>query len=219
MSPTDGPPSVVEVYADVVCPFTHVGLHRLVEHRHELGLATPVLRLHAWPLELVNGEPVAASLVAEEIRALREQVAPDLFTGFDQARFPSTSLPALALAARAYRVDDAVGERTSIALRDALFERGLDISNPEVLASIGESNDLDAVTPEDIESVSADLVRGRARGVVGSPHFFVGEGGFFCPTLDISQDDAGRFRISQDEAAFRAFTRQCFGEAAGSPSP
>ena len=57
--------------------------------------STVVLRVRAWPLELVNGEPLAADLVAEEVRELREQVAPDLFAGFDPTRFPATSLPAM----------------------------------------------------------------------------------------------------------------------------
>ena len=59
---------------------------------------THVVRVKAWPLELVNGEPLAAALVAEEGPTLRAQVAPDLFEGFDRSRFPTTSLPAMALA-------------------------------------------------------------------------------------------------------------------------
>ena len=55
---------MIEVFADVVCPFTHVGLRRLVDRRDELG-ASAVLRVRAWPLELINGEPLAADLVAE----------------------------------------------------------------------------------------------------------------------------------------------------------
>lgn len=217
--PAPGPARVVDVYADVVCPFTHVGLHRLAERRAELGLTAPVLRVHAWPLELVNGEPVAAAMVAEEIRALREQVAPDLFRGFDETQFPPTSIPALALAARAYRDGDEVGERCSMALRDALFEAGLDLSDHEVLASIAGSVGIDASTPQDVEAVAADHARGQALGVVGSPHFFVGDGDFFCPALDISHDDDGRLRVVRDAASFGAFAERCFGGSAGTVTP
>lgn len=83
---------MIEVFADVVCPFTHVGLRRLVERRHELG-SSAVLRVRAWPLELVNGEPLAADVVAEEVRELREQVAPtcsqvSIRRGFRRPRSP-----------------------------------------------------------------------------------------------------------------------------------
>ena len=43
----------------------------------------------------------------------------------------------------------------------------------------------------------ADWDEGRARGVIGSPHFFTGDGeSRFCPVLDISRDDVGNFVIA-----------------------
>jgi predicted DsbA family dithiol-disulfide isomerase len=215
MSATGEPPPFVEVYADVLCPFTHVGIRRLVVHRTELALETPVLRVHAWPLELVNGEPVAAAMVAEEVEVIRERVAPDLFRGFDKSRFPSTSLPALALAARAYREGDDEGERCSLALREGLFERGLDISDAAVLATIADSVGIDAASPADVAAVTTDLEEGRTRGVVGSPHFFVDADGFFCPSLDIRRDENDTLHVEFDPSAFAAFTDRCFGEVNG----
>ena len=215
MSSTGEAPPVVEVYADVLCPFTHVGLRRLVARRTELGVTRPVLRVHAWPLEVVNGEPLAAAMVAEEVEVIRERVAPDLFRGFDEARFPSTSLPALALAARAYREGDDEGERCSLALRDALFERRLDVSDATVLATIADAVGISGATPQDAAAVSTDLERGRARGVVGSPHFFVGVDGFFCPSLDIQRDQDDNLQVAFDPTGFAAFTGRCFGELNG----
>ena len=57
----------IEVFADVVCPFTHVGLRRLRGARPE-GNGTKFL-VRAWPLEWVNGTPLAAELVGREIDA------------------------------------------------------------------------------------------------------------------------------------------------------
>src|SRR3546814_2266133 len=68
-------------------------------------------------------------MAAEHVADLRAQCAPDAFAGFDPERFPSTTLPALALAAAAYRYTGPVGERVSLALRDALWEQGRDISD------------------------------------------------------------------------------------------
>jgi 2-hydroxychromene-2-carboxylate isomerase len=66
-------------------------------------------------------------------------VAPDLFAGLDADHFPTSTLEALALVARAYRTDPRLGERMSFAVRDALFEQGADISDHVVLAGIAES--------------------------------------------------------------------------------
>ena len=51
--------SHIEVFADVSCPFTHVGLRRLVEHRRQLERDDLRIVVKAWPLELVNGSPLA----------------------------------------------------------------------------------------------------------------------------------------------------------------
>ena len=64
----------IEVFADVVCPFTHVGLRRLREERPE-GNATRFL-VRAWPLEWVNGTPLAAELVGREIDVSRDGCHP-----------------------------------------------------------------------------------------------------------------------------------------------
>lgn len=193
---------IVDVWADVACPFTHVGLVRLTARRDAAGADTQ-FRAHAWPLEWVNGTPLDPQFVAEEIAALRAQVAPDLFTGFDPAAFPSTSVPALALTAAAYARGTDVGERTALAVRDALFERGLDVSEPEVLATLADDLGLGDLAA-DADAVRAEFDAGRARGVVGSPYFVVRGEGFFCPSLDISHGDDG-FVVAFDVAAFEEF--------------
>jgi predicted DsbA family dithiol-disulfide isomerase len=198
---------MIEVYADVCCPFTHVGLRRLVERREQLGRRGEV-RVRAWPLELVNGEPVAAATVAEEVEALRAQVAPDLFTGFDADRFPSTTLPALALAAAGYRRAPEVGERVSLALRDALFEEGRDVADAGVLGDIGRAHGV-AAEPVDDAAVLAEWKEGRRRGVLGSPHLFTAGHDAFCPTLDIRRVD-GELQIEADPSALERFVDLAF---------
>ena len=200
---------VLEVFADVWCPFTHVGLRRLMEARVRLGRDDVVVRVRAWPLELVNGEPLSADLVAEEIRALREAVAPDLFTGFNPGRFPSTSLPALALAAFAYRRDDRAGEQVSLALRTALFEEGRDIADLAELKAIAQSVDMEYPNADAEEVIRDDWQEGRRRGVLGSPHFFADGHGFFCPSLTINRVD-DHLQITTDPEAFATFVAAAF---------
>jgi hypothetical protein len=221
MSPTtaDGRPAparsgtitrTVEVFADVTCPFTHVGLHRFVDRRRALGRDDVQLWVRAWPLELVNDSPLDPCAVAPKVAALRAQVAPDLFTGFDPAAFPATTIPALVLAGRAYQRDLATGEHVSLLLRDALFEHGRDVSDPLVLHDIARRAGVAPPDPSEHHGVLADWREGVDRHVVGSPHFFLGDDDWFCPTLRISRVD-DQIRIERDVDAFERFMDACFG--------
>jgi predicted DsbA family dithiol-disulfide isomerase len=204
--------AVIEVFADLCCPFTHVGLLRMVEERAAQGRDDVVLRVRAWPLEVVNGTPLDPAFIAEEVDEIRVQVAPELFAGFSASVMPPTSIPGMVLAHHAYRLDPRVGEAVSLDLRSLLFERGVDVSRPDVLVDVARRHGL-AVTADDLADdgpVLADLAEGRIRGVIGSPHFFTVDGGFFCPALDISRDDRGHLRILADPEGFAEFTRSCF---------
>lgn len=206
---------MVEVFADVVCPFAHVGLRRIVAERSRRGRDDERIVARAWPLELVNGEPVSRELIAEEVEELRRQVAPDLFVGFNPETFPSTAVPALGLAGRAYRVDVRTGEEVSLALRTALFEEGRDISDPALLSDIAArhqvptTHDHDDDQTEDEQAVRAEWDEGRSRGVIGSPHFFAGGRDFFCPSLNITHED-GHLHVRFDETGLRDFLQACF---------
>jgi 2-hydroxychromene-2-carboxylate isomerase len=200
---------VIEVFADVTCPFTHVGLRRFVAARNAAGRADVKLWVRAWPLEIVNGAPLDAQFISEEVDDIRAQVAPSLFTGFSEGAFPATSLPALALADHAYSKSLSEGETVSLDLRDALFERGRDIADPCVLRQLAAEHDLG---PFDLDPapVLADHAEGVRRGVIGSPHFFTPSGGFFCPALNVSRDARGHLHVSPDPVGFDEFVASCF---------
>ena len=200
---------VIEVFADVCCPFTHVGLRRLVEERSRLRRYEVVVRARAWPLELVNGEPLNAHDVAEEVEALQGAVAPDLFASFDPTRFPTTSLPAFALAACAYTGGEHVGEDVSLALRTALFEEGRDVADPDELTAIARTAGMELSYGQNEHAPYDDWQDGRLRGVLGSPHFFVDDSGFFCPALTIRRVD-DNLRVTPDVEAFSAFLKAVF---------
>lgn len=200
----------IDVYADVCCPFAHAGLRAVVRRRNALGRGDVVVRVKAWPLELVNGQPLDPTITAEHADDLRMQVASDLFARFDPDHFPKTSLPALALAAAAYRRDDATGEAISFALRDALFEEGRDISDPDVLARVANAHGIGRPVPEDEKAVQLEWHEGESRGVKGSPHFFCGGIEAFCPSLDISKGDDGELQIRRNMEALDAFLAECF---------
>jgi predicted DsbA family dithiol-disulfide isomerase len=204
---------VVEVFADVACPFTHVGVDRFIKYRQQWNKTEPILRFRAWPLEIVNSVPLAGLSLAPKIKALRCGVAPDLFAGFHETRFPSTSLPAMAAEAAAYRQGLEVGERFSVAVRRALFEDGLDISDEDVLRILRHSQGVPRPSETDRCSVESDFAEGERRGVTGSPHFFTAAGDFFCPSLDIERDH-DRFEVTFDPDGFNRFVAAVFASDA-----
>lgn len=201
-------PPILEVFADITCPFAHVALRRFVEAREARGAQDRRLRVSSWPLELVNGEPLRGAALPPKIDALRRSVAPDLFVGFDADRFPDTSLPALAMVAAAYDRDVDAGEQLSLAVRDALFEDGADITDPEVLAALARRCGLPQLEAND-QRVVEDWRRGEALGVVGSPHFFASGRDFFCPALKISHVD-GDLSVGFDADGMDRFLEAAF---------
>lgn len=202
-------PLTIVIFADVVCPFAYVGITRLLHERDRRGVDV-VARVRSWPLEVVNGVPVDPAHIAAEIDDIRAQVAPDLFSGFRVDAMPASSLPALALARAAYETGgDRIGEAVSMALRRALFEEGRDIADPDVLAGIAADHGVGV--PADTDGVLADHREGRERGVVGSPHMFVGDYSAFCPVLDISKRDDGHFRVALDQAAYDDLIARALG--------
>ena len=201
----------LEVFADICCPFTHVGLRRVVAARAERH-ADLRLRVRAWPLEIVNGRPLDPDHVALEADDLRAQVAPEMFAGFDVRAFPSTSIPAFGLASAAYERGIETGESVSLALRTALFEEGRDVSDPSVLGALAATFGLEVPSVEQAEiAVRADWADGQSKGVIGSPHFFLSDGGdAFCPVLHITRRPDGHFDIQTDDVALREFFGSVF---------
>ena len=187
----------IEVYADITCPFTHVGLKRVVQHVRRMSAPAEVI-VRAWPLEWVNGTPLAVDAVLVKAQALTEQLGVDDFAGLRADAWPITTIPALNLAASAYERDAATGLAVSLELRAGLFERGDDIGDPDVLARVAAAHRLPASVDAASEAVLADYEGGRERGVRGSPHFFVASDDFFCPALDLGHDSDGHLTARFD---------------------
>jgi predicted DsbA family dithiol-disulfide isomerase len=213
------PPVVIEVFADIWCPFTHVGLHMIDDLRQRSGRSDIVIYVRAWPLELVNLRPMDPVSTRSNASELRAQVAPELFGAYQStitpaegapAWFPSSTLEALALAARAYRRDLATGEAVSFALRRALFEEARDISTPQVLSEIATAHGLELPDEEDRAAVRADWEMGQSRQVIGSPHFFKGNDSKFCVALQISKDPVTGLSVQRNSAALEAFFTEFF---------
>ena len=142
-----------------------------------------------------------------------------MFRHFDKARFPSSTLDALALVNRAYRSNPHVGELVSFALRDALFEKGEDISDSSTLEQIADSLGVPQPDESDPTGVLADWHEGERRGVLGSPHFFCGDANAFCPSLKISRDPVNGMSIIRDSSCLADFLAEMFSPDAGRDRP
>ncbi len=211
--------SIIEVFADIWCPFTHVGLRFIDEQRQRSGRTDIAIHVRAWPLEMVNQRPMDPVSTRANATELRAQVAPDLFDAYFHEStppedappwFPSSTVEALALTAKAYRRDVMLGEKVSFALRTALFEEALNISSPEVLAHIATTHGLDLPDDADRAAVISDWEEGQRREVIGSPHFFRGGESKFCVALQISRDPDTGLHVERNTAAIQGFFSEFF---------
>jgi DSBA-like thioredoxin domain len=204
---------VIEVFADIWCPFTHVGLKTVADELRTSVRPDVRIWVRAWPLEWVNGRAMDPMAALKHTQELREQISPELFSRFDASSFPRSTIPALATAVRAYRHGLEVGESLSLEVRNSLFERGEDVGDPDVLRRVRAGFGLADPDPDDYATVAAEWKEGCDRGVLGSPHFFCGGSSVFCPSLDISRAGAGEGKVIQRNVdRLGAFLRECLTE-------
>lgn len=196
--------NVIEVFADITCPFTHIGLTLVTARRANLDTETDVL-VRAWPLEWVNGVALDANTTGKKIEALRDQLRTELFAGFRSDHWPDTTIAALNLVATAYHRNPSTGLDASLMVRRALFEEGRDISDPNVLMSLAVALDLPPPPTPPMATVVADYREGQRRGITGSPHFWIDQHDFFCPSLEVGHDDSGAITASFDAKGLTNF--------------
>jgi hypothetical protein len=199
---------VITVYADLWCPFAYVGLKRAMA-TNEVMDGSVQLALRSWPLELINGAPLPQEKTHANATALRQSVAPELFAGIDHWVYPSSTLAALAVAAKANSTDLQLGTAVSMHLRHLLFEDGLDLSRETALNQVAEEFGI-VRAPQDQLLVNSEYHEGEQRGVKGSPHFFCSSGEeIFCPTLDLSRDEDGNLHVRQMLSRLHDFFATC----------
>jgi predicted DsbA family dithiol-disulfide isomerase len=181
------PPGVVTVFADLWCPFAHIAIHRLHTTRERLGLTGRVhFDVHAFPLELLNGEPSPRTGTDSEAAGLG-RLEPAAGWQLWQAKdylFPSTTLPALeaVIAAKAQGLPAA--EQLDRALRRAFWAESRCVSNRAVIMAAAASTGVvdTAALAEALDdgrarsALSADAALSATERVTCSPHLFLPDG-------------------------------------------
>ncbi len=204
---------VIEVFADIWCPFAHVGLRAIEEQRARAGRTDVAIWVRAWPLELVNGVQLDPTVTWEHAEDLRDQVAAEPLQSprcrpvpdFDP-RGPGPGQPGLS--------DRPAGRRAG-QLRPA---------GRAVRGGPGHLGPGDARVPgprprrcpcptgrTGLPCV-ADWDEGQRRGVLGSPHFFCGDTDVFCPSLDITKDPVDGLSVVRDVSRLTAFMERCLAQ-------
>ena len=182
------PTTVVEVFADVSCPFAHVGLRVSSNTGRWCRRDDLVLRVRAWPLELVNGSPLDPAIDRDTCRrssASRSHPISSAASTLDA--FPESSLDALGTGGGRLS-KPAIASENGSAWRCAMP------SSKRAATSVTRGTPSDrgrtghrGSRPGCGRPVIADWEEGKRRGVRGSPEFFVKGRGYFCPTLDITR--------------------------------
>ena len=201
---------MIEIFADVWCPFAYVGIRRVFQYRDEIGRNDVPIIVRSWPLELVNDTPMAQAKALGNCDALRRQIAADQFANTELNHFPLTTLDALTLIAQAYEKNVVAGEKASIVVRETIFEQGNDVADESVLQRIALSLGVSYVPDAGHTLVRRDWEEGKARGVVGSPHLFNGSVGVFCPSLQLTRTEDSGLIIQANAEKLAAFLTTCF---------
>lgn len=201
---------MIEIFADVWCPFAYVGIRRVFQYRDEIKRNDVPIIVRSWPLELVNDAPMAQAKALGNCDALRRQIASDQFANTELNNFPLTTLDALTLIAQAYEQDVSAGEKASIVVREAIFEIGHDVADHSVLQGLAANLGVPYVRDADHTLVRRDWEEGKTRGVVGSPHFFNGSVGVFCPSLQLTRTEDSGLIIQANAEKLAAFLTTCF---------
>lgn len=174
----------IVVFADIGCPWAHVAVHRLHETRAALGLEDRVVfDPHAFPLEVLNGQPTPKNVLDAEI-PVTGALAPGAGWQMWQRpehEYPVTMLPALEAVHAAKEQGPKVAEGLDRALRRGFFGESRNVSMRHEILEIAAT-----VPGLDVDALARALDDGRARAalaedreiastdrVTGSPHLFL----------------------------------------------
>lgn len=164
---TSPPAGVLQVWSDLLCPFTHVALHQLRTARAALDPLDPAraveLEHHVFPLELFDGPHPRRGTDTEAVGL--GQVAPDagfrVWTAPDD-QYPHTVLLAAEAVLAAGRQSRAAATALDAALRTAFWTHSQSIAHRAVILRIAEEV-ADTGAALDVAALAADLDSGRCR--------------------------------------------------------
>lgn len=194
-------PILIDVWADIVCPWCYVGEARLLKAVESTGTSAEI-RVHAYELNPDHGEPEKMmDMLARRLgSAAQAKQMDDRIAELAHAEgLPYTSDRVSAKSFDAHRLIAAgSAQGRGLEVREAIqrghFDGSLDLSNHEHLADAAASAGLDrtaalAVLASDqhADDVRADQAQARELGVTGVPFTVIGERLAIPGAVDTSQ--------------------------------
>jgi len=199
----------IEFWSDIQCPWSYVVSLRLRRALHASPRPLRVLWRY-WPLELVNQRATPRWLLEAE-RAILARCEPDAFAPWRRDDYPSTFLPAMALAAAARQQDPDFADTVDRAVREAFF---LDQCNVAVLPELLLTLERKGIVTDRLQDAFwsgrgwrelwNDWQESHSRAIQGSPHLFLVELGknVHSPGLQEGTTPHGLPLVLQDDPAF-----------------
>lgn len=152
----------VVVFSDIMCPWAHIGVTRLLRSRHDRGLDGEVAIEHrAFPLEMVGDRPHERQRFDHMVDALCEvepEAAWSRWAGTEE-EFPSSSLLALDAVQAAKAVSPQASVAIDHALRRAVFGQSRPIDELDTVMAV--AHEVDEI--DDVRAFEAELRSGRPR--------------------------------------------------------
>lgn len=152
----------IVVFSDILCPWAHIGVSRLLRARHDRGLEGEVAVEHrAFPLEVVGDRSHDRRHFDRMVDTLRD-VEPDAgwsqWAGTDDD-FPASSLLALEAVQAAKAVSPRASTAMDRALRRAVFVDSRPVHELDTVMAV--AREVDEV--DDVRAFETELRSGRPR--------------------------------------------------------
>ncbi|MBM7785668.1 DsbA family oxidoreductase [Tenggerimyces flavus] len=190
-------PGTIQVWSDLLCPFAHYAIHRLLDTRDELGLDVKIDH-HTFALELFDGPHKRPGTDSEAVGL--GQVVPELGWRLWSApdwEYPSTVLLANEAIHAAKEQGLQQSEDLDRALRKAFWLESRSIAHRQVILDVANetgtvdvahlTNALDHGTHR--ANVSEDHEVAQSDSIKGSPHLFLADGtDAHNPGIDVRWD-------------------------------
>jgi predicted DsbA family dithiol-disulfide isomerase len=180
-------PHTIVIFSDLICPFTHIAVHRLFRERTRLGLDDAVrFDHHAFPIELLNksvGTRHGSDSEIPSLGALEPDAGWQLWQGPDY-RYPNTVLLAFEAVQAVKAQSMQFSEDFDRAIRRAFWAESRSIHMHHELIIIAQQ-----IPGINVDQLQSDLANGTYRSAVFadaelaqsdavsmSPHLFLPDG-------------------------------------------
>lgn len=171
----------ITIWSDLTCPWAFVAATRLHRTRDVLGADDVAFDFRAAPRELTGSMPGEARVRAEVAALAQHETR--LFSNYDAAAWPQSSLPAWEAQRWGYSLGQEVGERFDLALRRGFFLHAHNIGLRSELLAVATAEGFDAAalgraldTGAFRSEVAADVADADEAGVKETPRVDLPDG-------------------------------------------